>query len=220
MSSTPEHPPKDYRSTSLLGQSSLCLLHGGASLLFDETARYNTVRFEFLVDAGSCRPHQHKLFSVAIRHNEHVTATVQSCAYPASNGRACLTVQLSGQSFSTSISCGAWLSIELRITHSSTICVNCSQFNLSVLISESLFNLSCDFPQKHFCGALQLGSQSPDEASQPALFRSIFAEVSPHMCTQCRLSLRGCAASAAEPGFSAPLPQRCRPLELEGSCCH
>jgi hypothetical protein len=181
-----------------------------------------------LVDAGSCKPHPQKLFSVAIRPKEHVTATVQSCAYPASPGCACLTMQLSGQSFSTRILCGAWLGIELRIIHSSTICRNCShadiaddsQFNLLVHSGESLFIMSCDFPQKHFRGALQLGSQSPDETSQPALFRSIFAEVSPYMCTQCCLLLRGRATCIVEPGFSALLPQRCGPLEFEGSCHH
>jgi hypothetical protein len=239
MSSNHCRPQPECKSTPLLNQSCLCVFHGGASLGFDGSARYNTLRFEFLIDAASCKPHPQQLFSVAIRHKEHLTATLQSAAYPAADGRARLTLQLSEKSFSTCIPCGAWLAVALRIIDSGAACSDCSlsaivgasRFILSVSIGDASFDISSHFPQNHFRGALQLGSRSPDAAVQPAIFRSIFAEVSLYACALCRPPPRDgpspCelqpasgvlqpASGVPEPGFSAPLPLRCAPLEFEG----
>jgi hypothetical protein len=226
MSSNHCRPHPECKSTPLLNQSCLCVFHGGASLGLDGSARCNTLRFEFLIDAASCKPHPQQLFSVAIRHKEHLTATVQSVAYPAADGRALLTLQLSERSFSTRISCGAWLAVALCIIDPGAVCSVCSlsgtvgtsRFMLSASIGDASFDISTDVPQNIFRGALQLGSRSPDATAQPAIFRSIFADVSLHVCALCRPPPRHGPSSSPEPepGFSAPLPLRCTPPEFEG----
>jgi hypothetical protein len=226
MSSVHDHPHSDCKSTSLLNQSCLCVFHGGASLhFFEDGTTYNTLRFEFFVDAACCKASPQSLFSVAVRQKEHLTAVVQSCAYPVADGCARLTLRLCEQSFSTNFACGAWVAVVLRITHSGAACSSCSQssrtaasqFTLSVTFGDASFTVSNDFPQNHFRGALQLGSRAPETATQPAVFRCIFAEAWAQLCPQCSLTQPAPLSRMIQPCFSAPLPLRCNPLELEGS---
>jgi hypothetical protein len=219
------HPHSDHKSKSLLNQSCLCVFHGGASLRFEDGTPYNTLSFEFLVDAASCKHSPQSLFSVAICHKKQLTAVVQSCAYPVADGCARLTLRFCERSFSTTFACGAWVAAALRITDSGSACSSCaqsfltdaSQFTLSASFGNASFTVSNDYPQNHFRGALQLGSRTPELATQPTVFRCIFAEISSQLCTQCSLTQLAPLSCIMEPGFSAPLPLRCNPLDLEGS---
>jgi hypothetical protein len=227
MSVVPSHSLPECKCTPLLSQACLYVPHGGVSLRFDNSACYNTLRFSFLVDASSCKQSPQSLFSIAAGRGVHLSAVAQACAYPAADGRARLTLQLCEKSFSTCFTCGHWLTAQLRITDSLARCASCShtvansvsQFTLSITIGDDSFIISSDFPQNHFRGALQLGSRAPDAAPQPAVFRSIFAEVSPHICARCSVALPAHASCVVEPGFSARLPLRCGALDVEGVRC-
>jgi hypothetical protein len=204
---------------ALLGKCNLCLRYGGVSLRFEDSARHDTVRFSFLVDAASCTPSPQSLFSVPIRHHTHLLGAVQLCAYPAAHACARLSLQLGEQVFSTCFPCGAWIAAELRVTHSGAACSSSSRssprrtspFTLSLTVGSASFAVSDDFPQSYFRGSLCFGSRGPETTAQPAVFRNVFALVSPHSCSRC-----SALPLAPEPGFLALLPLRCSPPDVEG----
>jgi hypothetical protein len=220
----------DFRPISLLSQSCLCVTHGGASLQLQNSMRYNRLRFLFLVDAASCKSSPQTLFSMAVRRNESLSATLQSCVYPTADGVVKLTLRLGDQSFSTNIPCGSWNATSLSISDATAQCPRCSSstlltspaaaagFALQVTVGDVSFLISNDFPRRYFRDALHVGSCSAQNATQPALFRDIFAEVSQHACTQCIVFTP--SACVAEPGFMASLPLRCSPLGAEGCLEH
>jgi hypothetical protein len=226
MSLPPHH--SDFMSTSLLSQSRLCVTHGGASLQFQSSVRYNRLRFLFLFDTASCKPSPQMLFSMAIRRNEILIATLQSCMYPTAAGVARLTLRLGDQSFSTNVTCGSWHATSLCISDptaqcqcpkrsSSTLLASpaaAAGFALHITVGDVSFLISNDFPRHYFRDALHLGSCSALDATQPALFRDIFAEVSQHACSQCIVFTP--SACVTEPGFIPSLPLRCSPLDVEG----
>ena len=223
----------DSKSTALLCQPCFCVLHGGTYVQLQHRTRYNTLRFSFFVDVASCKPSPQSLFSLAAGHKEHLLATVQSCSYPSAEGFARLTLALSGNSYSTKIPCGSWVSVTFSILDLNEICSQCGgnpipvasasavtqKFALHVTIGAASFLVSSDFPRDHFREPLLMGSRAPEDPTQPSLFRDLIAEVSSPLCIQCVMiastSVKSCAV---EKGFSASLPLRCHPLDLEGSC--
>jgi hypothetical protein len=66
------------------------------------------------------------------------------------------------------------------------------------VLGRALISDRFDSPQNHFRGALQLGSRATDTATQPTVFRCIFAEV-------CAC---GSATAASSPATPSPLKRR------------
>ena len=228
----------DAKSTSVLNQSFLCVLHGGAYLQLQDITRHNTLRFSFLVDFASCTRSPHSLFSLAVRPKEHLLASVESCSYPTTQGFARLTLALGEKSFSTKIPCGSWVAVRFLITDASQGCSECghtppssnsdsppisssavAKFALHVAIGEASFLVSDNLPHNHFRESLLMGSRTLDKMAQPSLFRDVVAEVSSPLCIQCAMVMTAALKSwVVEPGFSASLPLRCSPLCLAGNC--
>ncbi len=216
----------DFKSISLLNQSSLRVVHGGVTLQLQGRLRHNVLRFVFLVDAASCKRSPQTLFSMAVGRNDNLFATVQSCSYPSARESVKLTLRLCDQSFSTNIACGSWIAASLSIADTTSHCPTCASgislapsaaaaCALRVTIADSSFIVSNDFPQRHFREALHLGALSA-ETAQPALFRDIVAEFMPCTCAQCLPSHFALPSCTVEPGFLAPLQLRCNPLDVEG----
>jgi hypothetical protein len=217
------------KSACLLSNTSICVIQGGVSLRIQESARYNELRFAFLVDAASCTPSPQMLFSMTVRRNERLCVTVQSCQYPAAHGLVRLSLQLCDRLFSTSIPCGSWVSTSLCICGAHADCPKCSSarsrapssananFSLCVTAGDSSFLMTSDFPQSHFREALNVGCSTNEKATQPAVFRDIVASFAPNMCAQCMLLAPSAfPPCVVEPGFLAPLSLRCNAVDIEG----
>jgi hypothetical protein len=222
--SLPQCVAEISKPACLLSNTSICVMQGGVSLRIQESARYNTLRFGFLVDAASCTPSPQMLFSMTVRRNERLRATVQSCQYPAAYGLVRLSIQLCDRSFSTNIPCGSWVSTSLSISGAHADCPKCSSarsadanFTLCVTAGDSSFLMTNDFPQSHFREALNIGCCTNENATQPAVWRDIVAGVVPNACAQCKLLAPSAFPPCViEPGFLAPLSLRCNPMDIEG----
>jgi hypothetical protein len=230
---------------SLLQQSCLCISHGGVSVSVGGGSLFNTLRFQFLIDASSCTASPQALFSIVLRHDERLLVYVEAACYPAAEGHAWLTAQVCERPSSCStpcgrciIPCGRWLAATLYITDDRVSCSKCpntsssadatavfgahTKFSLHLRIASAQFLISRGLARPHFHRALQLGAHSAAIAAQPSVFRALVGLVCSReeLCSCCPpLHAFADEAIISEPGFLAPVALRCNALTLTGACC-